>query len=564
MRSVVVVLPASMWAMMPMLRVRSSGNSRLAISLLLSLVCFSASGGAQGQIGRKHGVQCYRRGPSVCATINPASTHHPGYVAPMRFDEYREFDGLGLAALVRDGEVSAGELLDLALERTAATDDQIAAVVYQQADRARRAIETGLPEGPFTGVPFLIKDLGCEAVDFPTCMGSRLYREYRYAVDSELFTRLERAGLVTFGRTTSPEFGIGPTGEAAVYGRPTRNPWNLGHVAGGSSSGSAAGVAAGIVPIAHGSDGGGSVRIPASSCGLFGLKGTRARLPDGPNAGEGWAGMAIDGFLTRSVRDTAALVDATQGPDIGTPYYAPPLEARLTDAIAGDPPRLRIAYSVLSFTGDPVHPDCRAAVLETASLCSQLGHEIVEADPKIDIERFMRAWTNIVACGTELTVRSRQAELGLANVDDSIDGVTRGAVELGRTVSGADYLEAINTVHSIGREMARLLADERGFDMLLTATLAEPPAEHGRFTPVNDDFVDYRMGPHGVLAYSPFTALANGTGQPAMSVPLHWNEQGLPVGTHFMAPAGAEAVLLQLAAQLERAAPWFDRVPGLS
>jgi len=359
----------------------------------------------------------------------------------------------------------------------------------------------------------------------------------------------------------SPEFGIGPTGEASVYGRPTRNPWNTDHVAGGSSSGSAAAVSAGVVPIAHGSDGGGSVRIPASSCGLFGLKPTRARLPDGPNAGEGWAGMAIDGYLTRSVRDTAALVDATQGPDIGAPYYAPPLAGPLTAAIAGEPRRLRIAYSVLSFTGDAVHPDCRAAVLDTAELCTVLGHEVVEADPKIDIIRFMRAWTDIVACGTELTVRSRQAELGKANADDSIDGVTRGAVALGRTVSGADYLRGINTVHAVGREMARFLADERGFDMLLTATLAEPPAEIGRFAPVNDDFIDYRMGPHGVLAYSPFTALANGTGQPAMSVPLYWNGAGLPIGTHFMARAGEEATLLQLAAQLERARPWFDQVP---
>ena len=481
----------------------------------------------------------------------------------MLYDEYRCYDALGLAQLVRDRQVTAAELLDLALQRTTATDDQIAAVVYMQADRARRAIAAGLPDGPFTGVPFLIKDLGCEAVDFPTSMGSALYREYRYSVDSELFTRLERAGLVTFARTTSPEFGIGPTGEAAVYGRPTRNPWNLGHVAGGSSSGSAAAVAAGIVPIAHGSDGGGSVRIPASSCGLFGLKPTRARLPDGPSSGEGWAGMAIDGFLTRSVRDTAALIDATHGPDVGAPYYAPPLDEPLLEAIAAPPRRLRIAYSTLSFTGDPVHPDCRDAVAHTASLCSSLGHEMVEAEPNVDIHRFMKAWTNIVACGTELTVRSRQAELGRPVRRDELDGVTWGAVELGRAISGADYLEAVGVVHETGRRMARFLADERGFDMLLTSTLAEPPAVIGRFKPDNEDFVDYRMGPHGVLAYSPFTALANGTGQPAMSVPLYWNNDRLPIGTHFMARAGEESVLLQLARQLEDADPWFDRVPAV-
>ena len=307
----------------------------------------------------------------------------------MRFEEYRSYDALGLAQLVRDGLVTPAELLDLALQRTSATDDQIAAVVYMQVDRARRTIDAGIPDGPFAGVPFLIKDLGCDAVDFPTCMGSALFRDYRYSVDSELFTRLEHTGLVTFARTTSPEFGIGPTCEASVYGRPTRNPWNLGHVAGGSSSGSAAAVAAGIVPIAHGSDGGGSVRIPASSCGLFGLKPTRARLPDGPSSGEGWAGMAIDGFLTRSVRDTAALIDATHGPDLGAPYYAPPLQGTLLEAINAPPRRLKIAYSTLSLTGDPVHPDCGDAVAHTASLCASLGHDMVEADPNVDIDRFM-------------------------------------------------------------------------------------------------------------------------------------------------------------------------------
>ncbi len=481
----------------------------------------------------------------------------------MRPEEYRSHDALGLAELVRSRQVTPDELLDAALQQTAATDQQIAAVVHMQVDRARRSIAAGLPAGPFTGVPFLIKDLGCDAVDFPTSMGSRLYRDYHYQVDSELFVRLERAGLVTFARTTSPEFGIGPTAEGGAYGRPTRNPWNLDHVAGGSSAGAAAAVAAGIVPIAHGSDGGGSVRIPASSCGLFGLKPTRARLPDGPSAGEGWAGMAIDGFLTRSVRDAAALIDATQGPDLGTPYYAPPLEGTLLDALASAPRRLRIAYSTLSFTGDPVHPDCRAAVEHTAALCADLGHDLVEADQRVEIHRFMRAWTNIVACGTELTVRSRQEELGRAALPDELDGVTRGAVALGRTISGADYLDAVGTVHDIGRSMARFLADERGFDMLLTATLAEPPARIGRFQPDNEDFVDYRMGPRGVLAYSPFTALANGTGQPAMSVPLFWNSDGLPIGTHFMARSGDEALLLQLAAQLEQADPWFDKARAL-
>lgn len=351
----------------------------------------------------------------------------------MRFDEYVGYDGLGLAALVRAGEVTADELLDAALDRTDATDATIAAVVLVQKDVARAAIAAGLPDGPFTGVPFLLKDLGGEAIDFPTSMGSQLYVGYRYEYDSELFVRLRATGLGTFARATSPEFGIGVTTEAKVYGRPTRNPWNPDHVAGGSSGGSAAAIAAGVVPMAHGSDGGGSVRIPASSCGLFGVKPTRAMLPDGPAAGEGWAGMAIEGFLTRSVRDTSALLDATIGPDVGAPYYAPATAGTFMEAITRPPRPLRIAVSTRSFTGDEIHPDCAAAVQHTAALCESLGHHLVPAEPTIDIRRFAHAWANIVACGTQLTVRSRIASLGRPPADDDLERVTRLACELGVT-----------------------------------------------------------------------------------------------------------------------------------
>jgi len=480
----------------------------------------------------------------------------------MRIDEYVTYDGLGLAGLVRAGEVTADELLSLTLQQVAATDEAIAAVVHVQEAVARAAIAAGLPDGPFTGVPFLLKDLGGEAIDFPTSMGSRLYDGYRYEYDSELFVRLRATGLGTFARATSPEFGIGATTEAKVYGRPTRNPWNRDHVAGGSSGGSAAAVAAGVVPMAHGSDGGGSVRIPASSCGLFGVKPTRALLPDGPAAGEGWAGMAIEGFLTRSVRDTAALLDATAGPDVGAPYYAPVLAGTFTDAIARPPRPLRIAVSTRSFSGADIHPDCVDAVHHAAALCESLGHHIVPAEPTIDIDRFAHAWANIVACGTQLTVRSRVVSLGRSLVDDDLERVTRLACELGATLSGADYIEAIDVVHAVGREMARWMAP---YDVLLTSTLGEPPALIGRMASDRPDgwtdFLDYRL--HHVLPYSPFTALANGTGQPAMSVPQWWNAAGLPVGTHFMAKAGDDLVLLQLAAQLEGAEPWFHRRPPL-
>lgn len=480
----------------------------------------------------------------------------------MRPDEYVEFDALGLAELVRAGEVTADELLDVALEQMGATDAQIAAVVDVQEQVARASITAGLPSGPLAGVPFLLKDLGCEAIDFPSSMGSGLYRGYRYDYDSELFVRLRNAGLVTFGRTASPEFGIGPTTEPQVYGRPTRNPWNTKHVAGGSSGGAGAAVAAGVVPAAHGSDGGGSVRIPASSCGLFGVKPTRALLPDGPAAGEGWAGMAIDGFLTRSVRDNAALLDAVVGPDLGTPYYAPPLAGSLLKAIESPPRRLRIAVTDKSFTGEPMHADCVAAVHHTAKLIESLGHHVVEAQPPIDVEHFMRAWTDVVACGTQLTVATRVVELNRPLTEDDTDRVTRLACLMGATVSGAQYLAAVGVIHSVGRVMARFLVP---YDMLLSATLAEPPALIGRFDPNRDDawtdFIDYRL--RYVLPYSPFTALANGTGQPAMSLPLWWNAAGLPVGTHVMARAGDDLAMMQLAAQLETSVTdGFRRCPS--
>ncbi len=475
----------------------------------------------------------------------------------MRFEEYVEFDGLGLAALVAGGEVTAGELLDTALQRASDTDHSIAAVVHVHETVARASIADGLPTGPFTGVPFLLKDLGCEAAAFPTSMGSRLYDGHRYSYDSELFIRIREAGVVTFGRTTSPEFGIGVTTEAKVYGRPTRNPWNVDHVAGGSSGGSGAAVAAGVVPLAHGSDGGGSVRIPASSCGLFGLKPTRALLPDGPMAGEGWAGMAIDGFLSRSVRDTAAMLDTTAGTDIGAPYHAPPLAGRFLDAIAEAPRRLRIAVTTRTFTGDAIHPDCTAAVEHTAQLLESLGHEVVPHEPEFDMHAFIVAWTEIVACGTQRTV-----DAAGPNAEGRVERVTRLACELGRTVSGARYIGCIDTVHAVGRQLARYL---QPFDMLLTATLGEPPAAIGRFASDRQDgwhsFLDYRLD--HVLPYSPYAPLANGTGQPAMSVPLWWNDAGLPIGTHLMGRAGEDHVLLQLAAQLEEADPWFHRRPSL-
>ncbi|HSI40768.1 MAG TPA: amidase [Xanthobacteraceae bacterium] len=472
---------------------------------------------------------------------------------------YETFDALGLADLVRRGEVSPFELLDAALLRVAALNPQLNAVTMMREDVARAMIAAGLPDGAFTGVPFLLKDLGAEAIDFPSNNGSRLLAT-SYTRDSAIYARLRAAGLVTFGRTAAPEGGIGPATEAAAYGGPTRNPWHLDHTPGGSSGGAGAAVAAGIVPAAHGSDGGGSVRIPASNCGLFGFKPTRARLPDGPYVGEGWAGMAIDGFLTRTVRDTAALLDATHGADLGAPYAAPPLAGTFGAALGRRDRVLRIGYATTTLTGAPIDSECRDAVEQAARLLEGLGHHIEEALPIADTPAMMAAWTRIVACGMALSVdaalRKRATPLG----PNDIEGVARGAVAYAGTVSGADYLAAINTVHAYGRAMAAFF--ER-YDVLLTATLAEPPARIGRFAHDTEDYLDYRMGPGRVFAYSPFTAAFNASGQPAASLPLHWTADGLPVGIHLAAAYGQDEMLIGLSARIEEAQPWFDRRPPL-
>jgi amidase len=471
-------------------------------------------------------------------------------------------DATELAGLVARGEVSPDELLDAALAAVEARNPAINAVVLVQEALARAAIRAGLPRGPFRGVPFLLKDLGIEARDFPSHNGSRLLANTIYPGNSAIFDRIKATGVVTFGRTTSPEGGIGAATESAVYGGPTRNPWNLEHTSGGSSGGAGAAVAAGIVSFAHGSDGGGSVRIPASSCGLFGFKPSRARLPDGPYAGEGWAGMAIDGFLTRSVRDTAVMLDACAGPDLGAPYCAPPLAQGHAAAISRPPRRLRVALCDTSFTGTAIDPEVRAAVLDAARLLESLGHEVTPALPRADVAGMMRAWTDIVAVGTALGIR--QALAGRPLTPDLVEGVGRGALAHAETLHPTRYLEAVGTIHAFGREMARFFSPETGpgHDILLSATLAEPPARVGRFGHATEDYLAYRTGPQGIFAYSPFCAVFNASGQPAASLPLGWSRAGLPIGIHLAAPFGADEDLIALCAELERAAPWaMKRAP---
>ncbi len=465
-------------------------------------------------------------------------------------------DATALAALVARGEVSPTELLDAALAAVTARNPAINAVVLVQEDVARKAIAAGLPRGPFRGVPFLLKDLGCEAVDFPSHNGSRLLAGTRYGRDSAIFERIRGPGVVTFGRTTSPEGGIGATTEAAVYGGPTRNPWNLDHTSGGSSGGAGAAVAAGIVAFAHGSDGGGSVRIPASNCGLFGFKPTRARLPDGPYVGEGWAGMAIDGFLTRSVRDTATLLDACEGPDLGAPYVAPPLRQGHAAAISRPPRRLRVAICDTSFTGDTIHPDVALAVQATGRLLESLGHWVEPGLPaQANIGKMMRAWTDIVAIGTALSIQTGLNGRDLTAHD--VEGIGRSACAHAASLPPTRYLQAVGEIHDFGRQMASYFTC--GPDILLSATLSEPPALVGRFNHDRDDYVNYRTGPGGIFEYSPFCAVFNASGQPAASLPLGTSATGLPIGVHLAAAYGHDEDLIALCAELEAAQPWAAR-----
>ncbi len=475
------------------------------------------------------------------------------------FEEYENYDATGLTDLIAKREISASEALDAALARAHALNPDLNALTMLREEDARQKAQGQLPDGPLSGVPFLLKDLGGEAVDFPANNGSNLLRDTRYSKNSTLVDRLFASGVNTFGRTTAPEGGVGCATEAAVYGGPTRNPWDLQRTPGGSSGGSGAAVAAGIVPAAHGSDGGGSVRIPASSCGLFGFKPTRARLPDGPFSGEGWAGMAIEGFLTRSVRDTALLLDICEGADLGAPYWAPPLHASFSAAADTTGKPLRIAVCETTLTGDPIHADCRTAVQDAAKLLESMGHKVTPACPRAaDTVGMMTAWTDIVACGTALWVRKALSKRNRDLRPDDVENVVRSACAHAATISGDAYLEAVEKIHAYGRQMAAFFEDH---DILLTATLAEPPALVGRFSHDRESYLDYRLGPDGVFAYSPFTASFNATGQPAASVPLHWTASGLPIGIHLAGRFGEDEVLMTLCAELERAQPWFMSRP---
>lgn len=474
-----------------------------------------------------------------------------------RFAEYEQFDAIGLAGLVHRREVSAGDLLETAIALSAERNPAINAVLFEDEVRGRQAIVDGLPAGPFEGVPFLLKDLNMPCSGLPLTNGSRLFAENAPAYDNEMVTRYKNAGLVIFGRTASPEFGLTTTTESRLHGT-THNPWNLLHTSGGSSGGASAAVAAGILPIANASDGGGSIRIPAACAGLFGMKPTRGRTPAGPDVGEGWAGMSTVHAVSRSVRDSAALLDATSGPDIGAPYWATSPAEPFADAVArSDPGKLRIAIQTEAFNGAPTEPQCAEAAEAAAKLCSSLGHEVEEAYVTFDLDRLARSNNTIIGANIRALVLDRVEQLGRDLAEDDLEPVTYQMVMRSGSVAADAYVRAVRGIHSTGREVARFFED---YDVLITPTMATPPLELGRLSLGRTDsgFVQ------DIQRTTGYTGLFNAAGNPAMSVPLVWNDAGLPIGVQFAGRYGAEATLFGLAAQLEQAQPWKDRRPAIS
>ena len=447
------------------------------------------------------------------------------------------------------------ELVDAAIARIERLNPRLNAVVTPMFEQARAAAVGATPSGPFGGVPFLLKDLGAEYAGTPMTEGSAfLHGHYVSPVDTELVARLRRAGLICLGKTNTPEFGILPTTEPRVLG-PCRNPWDLGRTTGGSSGGSAAAVAAGLVPLAHANDGGGSIRIPASCCGVFGLKPTRARNPLGPHFGDMFSGLVAEHAVTRSVRDSAALLDATAGPDVGDPYWAPPPARPFLQEVGVDPGQLRIAFTAEASNQAEVHPDCVEAAREAARLCASLGHEVVEAAPVLDGDALTHGFITLWSSGCAWTIDDWQRRTGRVPSPELFEPLTWTLAEMGRANSGPEYLWAVQELQLAARVVGRFFAD---FDVWLTPTLSEPPVPLGSFEATEDDPL---FGLRRSAAFVPFTPIANVTGQPAMSIPLHWNAAGLPIGVHFTGRFGEESTLFRLAAQLEAARPWAGRRP---
>ena len=471
--------------------------------------------------------------------------------------ELLQLDATAQAALIRTREITAHELVSAAIAQVERLNPQLNAVITPMFELALANAQQPLSEGAFAGVPFLLKDLQAAYEGVPMSAGSRWLKDFKPNGDSELVKRYKRAGLIVIGKTNTPEFGLLPTTEPELYGA-THNPWDVTRTPGGSSGGSAAAVAARMTAMAHANDGGGSIRIPASCCGVFGLKPTRGRNPLGPHFGDIFSGLVAEHAVTISVRDSAALLDATAGYDAGDPYIAPLPARPFAQEVGADPGKLRIAFSTTPPNGAMVHPDCIAAVSDAAKLCEQLGHHVTEAAPQLHGEMLGKAFFTVWTAGCAWTIDSYSFAVGGKPTDDQIEPLTHVMIELGRKRSAPEYLLAVQTLQIFARRIAQFMND---YDLLLTPVLAEPPVPLGTFDATPEDAM---AGMKRSGSFSPFTAIQNMTGQPAMSVPLYWNEAGLPIGVQFAARYGDEATLFRLAAQLEAARPWADKRPPIA
>jgi amidase len=474
-------------------------------------------------------------------------------------DDLACMDAIAQAELVRREEVSPAELVEAAIARIEAVNGELNAVIHPLFDKARHAASGELPDGPFRGVPMLLKDLAAHSAGDPFHEGMKHLRDLGWTEreDTYLVERFRRAGFVICGKTNTPELGILPTTEPEAHG-PTSNPWDTGRSPGGSSGGSAAAVASGMVPTAHANDGGGSIRIPAAACGLVGLKPSRGRTTLGPEFGDVMTGLTIEHVVSRSVRDTAAILDCVHGPAPGDPYVAPPPERAYIEELEAKPGRLRIGLLTAAPSEQfEVHPDCVAAAEDAGSLLESLGHGVEATHPEAFddpdyIERFTERWTAGIAWNLDYWSRRTGKDVG----PDGVEPSTWALAEAGRSLTGAQYLSALEYQQVNARDAARWWED--GFDLLLAPTMGEPPTPLGVFAPEPDN-----PASPIVRAIPPagFTAFWNSTGQPAISVPLHWSEEGLPIGIQLVAAYGREDLLIRTAAQLEEARPWADRTP---
>ena len=467
----------------------------------------------------------------------------------MNYSEYFSYDSLGLAELVRTKKISPEELLDIAIGLTKKLDPKLNAIPIKHFDLARDNLKNQNNKGIFYGVPFLLKDLNNYLEGTVTSGGSRILKNVKADHSSELVKRTIDSGLNIFGKTNSPELGLTVTTEPVLYG-PTRNPWNLDRSSGGSSGGASSAVAAGIVPMAQASDGGGSIRIPASCCGLFGLKPTRARTPLGPISLEGWGGQSIFHCVSVSVRDSAALLDVTSGHEKGAPYRSAHQEKSFLEQINIEPGKLKIGF--LDDSSISVDEDVKEVMNSTINLCQKLGHSVERTKINFSSEEISLAIVTIISSNVAYAVKSQSEQTGRKISNEFFENVTLQMAENGNNFSASDYVNAIKINHRLGQELEKMFDK---YDVLLSPVLASPPVKIGT---IDMNTYDMKTYIERLSNYSPFTGIFNQSGQPSMSVPLFRTKDNLPVGSMFSASFGNENLLFSLAGQLEQAQPWRE------